>query len=381
MTTFSLNPTYYQVTWSDSSPNDYMSLGGNQAGGLDSTTALNYNRLIHVTGTVSVTTNVMSDGESMVINGYTVIFNSGMTLANIITAINLATKFTGVIADQRTASNYITLANAPGQEGSPFYIANGNGSALGKLGLTANTYQYFPNIIGGSFSSVGTGDNVTINGVNIVFTAGTLASVVTQLNAYTSTTSVYALPAANKLQLTNVNGQPWVINSGNAVTKLGFPVGNYGGYPITVTESENKERANMRWVQAVSELEQFSTPFYVGNIVRTGNLNGNGTCATFQFTIGYEHPDQVVTVGRADESDSGNVLVGTAAVKRAVARAMVADMTSNRKVFDPTLAAYGAYTNRPNSQRIETLSAEGVDVVANIKTVEQNITVTQISGV
>jgi hypothetical protein len=381
MTTFSLNPTYYQVTWSDVSPNDYSSLGANQAGGLDSTTALNYNRLVHVTGTTAVTTNVMTDGETLIINGYSVVFDSSMNLAAVISAINLATKFTGVIADQRTASTYITLANAPGQEGAAFYIAEGNGSALSKLGLTADTYQYYPNIVGGTFTSVGTGDNVTINGINIVFTAGNLASVVSQLNAYTPTTSVAALPAADKLQLTNVNGQPWAINSGNAISKLGFHVGNYGGYPITLVESENKERANMRWVQAVSELEQFSTPNFVGNVVRTGNLNGNGTCATFQFTIGYEHPDQVVTTALRTEPDAGNLLVGTAAVKRAVARAMVASMVSNRKVFDPTLSAYGAFANRPNAARIEQITAAGVDTVTNIITVEQNITVTQVSGV
>lgn len=381
MTTFSLNPTYYQVTWSNTTPNDYMSLGGNQAGGIDSTTALNYNRLVHVTGTVAISTNVMSDGETIIINGRPITFDSGMNLAAIISEINLASKFTGVVADQRVASTYITLANAPGEEGAAFYIAEGNGSALSKLGLTANSYEYYPNVVGGSFSSVGTGDNVIINGVNIVFTAGNLASVVNQLNAYTPVTSVYALPAANKLQLTNVNGQPWAINSGNAVTKLGFPVSNYGGYPITVTESENKERANMRWVQAIAELEQFSTPFHTGPITRTGNLNGNGTCTTFTFTIGYEHPDQIVTVARTVEPDSGNVLIGTAAVKRAVARAMVADMTSNRKLFDPTLAAYGAFANRPNAIRIQSIKAQQLDIVANIATIEQNITVTQIPSV
>ena len=158
MTTFSLNPTYYQVTWSNTTPNNYMSLSGNQAGGLDSTTALNYNRLVSVTGTVAVSTNVMSDGETMIINGHPITFNSGMDLTAVISEINLNSKFTGIIADQRVASTYITLANAPGEEGSAFYIAEGNGSALSKLGLTANTYQYYPNVVGGTFTSVGTGD-------------------------------------------------------------------------------------------------------------------------------------------------------------------------------------------------------------------------------
>ena len=56
-------------------------------------------------------------------------------------------------------------------------------------------------------------------------------------------------------------------------------------------------------------------------------------------------------------------------------------MTSNRKLFDPTLAAYGAFANRPNAIRIQSITAQQVDIVANIATVEQNITVTQIPSV
>jgi hypothetical protein len=138
----------------------------------------------------------------------------------------------------------------------------------------------------------------------------------------------------------------------------------------------------MRWTQAIAELESFSTPMFVGNIVRTGNLNGNGACTTFTFTVGYEHPDQVVTVARDSEPDTGNVLVGTSAVKRAVARAMVNDITGNRNVFDPTLQSYGSYIDRPNSARIQKIIASAIDSPANIVTqVEANISVTQIAGV
>lgn len=381
MTTFSLNPTYYQVTWNLSSPNNYSSLSGDQAGGLDSTNAWNYNRLIHTTGNTAVSTTVMSDGETIVINDHPVEFDSSMTLANIISTINLHTKFTNVIADQRIASNYITMANAPGSEGYPFSLAEGNGTALSKLGLVAATYQYWPNEVGSAFTAVGNGDNVTINGVNITFTAGPLSSVVTQINAQIPVTGVVAQAAAGKLQLASVNGQPYALNSGTALTKLGFTAGNHGGYPTTLTTSQNKERANMRWVQAISEMEEWALPTFVGNVVRTGNLNGNGACTTFTFTIGYDRPDYIQTIARNEEPDAGEILLGAAAIKRAVARAMVGNIRKNCKVFDPTLASYSSYTDRPNAARIQYLLAQGLDIIDNISVIEQNITVTQIAGV
>lgn len=381
MTTFSLNPTYYQVTWNLSSPNDYSSLSGDQAGGLDSTNAWNYNRLIHTTGNTEVTSTVMTDGETILINDRPVEFDSSMTLANIISTINLYSKFTNVIADQRIESNYITIANAPGSEGYPFSLAEGNGTALSKLGLVAGSYQYWPNEVGSAFTAVGNGDNVVINGVNITFTAGPLSSVVSQINANTPVTEVVAQAAAGKLQLASLNGQPYALNSGTALAKLGFSAGNHGGYPTTILTSQNKERANMRWVQAVSEMEEWALPNFVGNVVRTGNLNGNGACTTFTFTVGYDRPDYIRTVARDAEPDAGNVLIGTEAIKRAVARAMVGNISKNCKVFDPTLASYSSYTDRPNAARIQNLQAQGLDIIDNVTIIEQNISVTQIPGV
>lgn len=381
MTTFSLNPTYYQVTWNLSSPNNYSTLTGDQAGGLDSTNAWNYNRLIHTSGNTEVTTTVMTNGENIIINDYSIEFDSSMTLANIISTINLNTKFTNVIADQRIASNYITLANAPGSEGYPFSLAEGAGSALSKLGLVAGTYQYWPNEVGGSFSAVSNGDNVTINGVNITFSAGPLSSVVSQINANTPSTGVVAKAAAGKLQLASVNGQAYALNSGTALAKIGFTSGNHGGYPTTLSTSQNKERANMRWVQAISEMEEWALPTFVGNIVRTGNLDGNGACSTFTFTVGYDRPDFIRTVARSNEPDAGTVLVGADAIKRAVARALVGNIRKNCKVFDPTLASYSNYTDRPNAARIQYIRAQGLDIIDNVDNIEQNISVTQIAGV
>lgn len=381
MTTYSLNPTYYQVTWNLSSPNNFSTLTSDQAGGLDSTNAWNYNRLIHTTGNTEVTSTVMSDGETIIVNDKAIIFDSSMTLANVISRINLASKFTNVIADQRIESNYITLANAPGSEGYPFSLAEGNGSALSKLGLVAGTYQYWPNEVGSAFSAVGNGDNVVINGINITFSAGPLTNVITTINENTPLTGVVAQAAAGKLQLASVNGQPYALNSGTALVALGFVAGNHGGYPTTITTSQNKERANLRWVQAISEMEEWSLPILVGDIVRTGNLNGNGACTTFTFTVGYDRPDYIRTVARPNEPDAGTVFEGTLAIKRAIARAMVGNISKNCKVFDPTLASYSSYTDRPNAARIQQITAQGLDIIDNIAIIEQNISVTQIPNV
>jgi hypothetical protein len=383
MTTYSTNPTYYQVTWNLTSPNDYSSLPGTQAGGLDSTSAFSYNRLVTVTGTTAISTNVMADGEKLIINGYPITFDSSMDLATVIATINAASKYTGVIADQRVASTYVTFANAPGLEGYTFYLANGStGSALTKLGVTAATYNLSPSVTGGAFSTVSDNSNVTINGIAVTFSGSSnLASVAAQLNAQAEYTGVAAQPAATVLQLSGLNGVPWAINGGNAVANMGFTVGNYGGYPTQMNTSQSKSRANMRWTQAIAEMEKVALPVYLGNIVRTGNLNGNGACTTFQFTVGYNNPNQVITVAGVDEPDAGNVLMGPGAIKRSIARAMTSTLQSNQMVFDPTLESAGAYTARPNAQRIQTITAGALDIVANIAIVEQNITVTQITGI
>ena len=381
MTTYSLNPTYYQVTWTINSPTNYSELTGNQNGGLDPVTSWGTNRLVSVTGVSPVTGTPMADDETIVINGYSIAFLSTDNLASILSKINLASKFTGVVADQSVAGTYVTLKNAPTREGQAFWIAEGNGTALlTKLGLQPATYSYAPSEIGTAFTSVTTDSNIAINGVNIVFTTGAVASAASQLNAYTPQTSVAAYVAGPYLQLASITGQPWTINSGNAVSNLGTTLGNHGGYPTTLANSQARERANMRWTQMTSELEENATPNFLGNIVRTGNISNVAT-TTVTFTVGYERPDTVYTYARPNEPDAGNLYVGTDAIKRQVARALVSEIASNRKLFDPTIQNYGAYSDRPNAARIESITAAPIDIIANIAIVENNISVVQISGV
>jgi hypothetical protein len=382
MATYSLNPTYYQVTWNLRSPTDYSALTGNSNGGLDSETAWQINSTIMTTGTAAVVGTPLTNGDTIVINGYSIQFTNADTITTILSKINAATTFTNVAASQQVAGGYVTLMNAPGFEGTPFWIAAGVGTALSTLGLTAGTYSNYPSTVGTAFTSVTTDSNVTINGVNISFTGGplTTAGVSTQMNSLTAQTSVVAQPAGPYLQLTSVKGEPYTINSGNAFTNMGFTLGNYGGFPSTLANSQAKERANMRWTQMISELQSFATTNMLGSISRTGNI-GNVATDTITFTVGYDQPDAVRVVALSTEPDAGTVYTGTAAVKRAVARALVASMVSNRKLFNPTLENFGAGCDRPNAANIESIQADGLTSVASITTIEQNITVTQISGV
>ena len=382
MTTYSLNPTYYQVTWNLISPTDYSGLTGNANGGLDSDTAWQINSTIMVTGTAAIVGSPLSDGDSFVINGVTISFLSTDTITEIIEKINLATKMTGVTANQMVAGGYLTLMNAPGTEGTQFYIAAGVGPVLSTFGLTAAVYSNYPTEIGTAYTAVTTSSNVTINGINIQFTGGplTVSGTAAQINAETPNTGIAAYQAGPYLQLASVGGQAWSINSGNAYTNMGFTLGNHGGYPTTLANSQAKERANMRWTQMISELESMATPNKFGNIVRTGNIS-NVQASTVTFTVGYDQPGYIRTVARDDEPDAGTVFEGVDAIRRAVARALVVSMIQNRKVFDPTLQSYGAYCDRPNAARIQTITADAMDSLADITVVEQNITVTQIAGV
>lgn len=376
MTTSTLNPTYYQVTWTLNSPTDYSSLTGSQSGGLDNVPALKYNRQISATGATAISTTVMNAGETIIINGYTVTFSSSDALTDIINKINLFKPFTNIIADQRVAATYITLSNAPGCEGNPFYLSEGNGTALYKLGLTAQTYSYYPNMICSSFANVGSGTNVTINGANVVFSSGNLSTTVTQLNSQSIFTGVAAYVAGPYVQLASTTGQAWSINSGTAVGNLGITTGNFAGYPTTITQSQYKEQALMRWELVLANLESVCSPIFVGNVAVTGNFNGNAAPTTFSFTIGYDQPTQVTTTALSTEPDSGTVYTGTTAIARFVARAMNNTFTKTREIFDPTTQSYGAYANLPNAIRIQTLTAGALDT--NVITLQNNISVTQV---
>jgi len=388
MANYSFNPTYYQITWNNTTPTDYSSLSGNRGGGLDSETSWQIQSWIRTTGGSPVTGSPFTDGSTIIINNYTVTFSSTDTLSTAIDKINLLTKFTGVYAGQSVASDYITLQNAPGYEGTPFYIEEGNATALATLGLNNPGYypagqfkNAFSQVAPSAFSDVTTHSTLSINNVTITFTAGNIQSAVSQINNYTPSTGVAAEIAGPYIQLESAGWtQPWVINGGNAATNIGFTPGVYTGYPSNIALSEEKERANMRWFQVVNQLESTATPNKYDNIVRVGNI-ANAALNSITWTVGYECYSQLYTAALPTEPDYGATFTGTAAIQRWVARGMTNTWSSNRKVFNPSVFQYSGQATFCNPAIIENVTAQGIDVVANILIVSNNITVTQIPGI
>jgi len=383
--TYSFNTTYFQITYNNTTPNDYSALTGNQAGGLDSQTAWNIQSIVKTTGGSSVSGTPFDNGSTILINGYTVTFSNGDNLASAIDKINLLTKFTGVYADQSVASGYITLQNAPGFEGQPFYLKEGNGTALATLGLDnpgyypTGQYQNTPSVIGNSFSNVTKDSYVNINNVKIIFTAGNLQSAASQINAYTPETGVTAEVAGPYLQLeSNGFSQPISINNGNATSNLGFPVGVYTGPISNITLSEDKERANMRWFQVVSQLESTATPSFFGNINRVGAV-GNAALNSITWTVGYECYSALSTAALVCEPDYGTTFTGTEAIQRFVARGLVNTWNSNRKLFAPCVSQASGTAWFSNPGRITNITAQGID--SNVQVISNNIVITQIPGV
>lgn len=377
MAIYKPNPTYYRVEWNQTSPTDYTGLTGNQAGGLDSSSSLDYNSKVTLTGDTAIVATPMSTGDSLIINGVEIAFVSSDTLTDIITTINMHRVLTNVIAHNDISSTYVTLANAPGNEAEPITLAEGTG-ALAKLGFIAGSYTHFPSVVGGSFTSFTNGDNVDINGITITFTtAGGLnrAGAIATINSYVTSTHVLASAAAGKIQLTSTVAQPIVV-AGSNPTKLGFTAGVYGGSPSTLAQSTSKALANLRWQMVVMQLEQFATPFVLNDFFGTGNYDGSTELDTFAFTVGYERPDQVATLAPADEPNAGTLLTGTAAVKRAVARGLAATYNSNVNVFDPTTEVKNGCAIRPNPVRVNNLTAEGIST--DLADLEDNLTVTII---
>jgi hypothetical protein len=379
---YSPAPIYYTVSVSLTSPTNYSALTGTQAGGIDLGTAKKYNERVSVTGNTAITSNVMSSGETIVINGYSVAFASTDVLTDLVSKVNLASKYTNVVATNDVSSTFLTLTNPVDQMGYKFYVAEGSGTALSKLGIAAGTYSAGVTEYGSGFTNFISGDVISINQVNIAFSGSTSAAVtVNTINGIQAQTGVVAsLYAGGEIQLGSVYNQPYVLGGAN-ISSLGFTVGNHGGYPDTLALSQAKDQGNMRYLQAVMEIEKMATPYYVGSWSTTGNQLGNAAPTTLQFTVAFNNADWLQTTATTGEPDSGIVYTRELAIRRSVARALAATMNSNRNVFDPTLASYNGYPLVTTASKIINITATGWDVVGNVQTIENNITVTQIGNV
>ena len=372
-----VTPTYFMVEWNQATPHDYT--GTYYTNWVDSVSYEKMNRIIYVSNTVSVNTNRVNNGDYFLINQVPVSFLSADLQADMVGKINAVTSETKVVAQE--FGDYIFLGNSTGNEGLPFTLTEGNG-ALGKLGFTAGVYDKYPSYLGfdnGGFTAFNNGDHFTINGVDIEMTsAGGLDQdgAVSTINALTHKTDVFAMKAGSPggvgIQLTSRSNQPWIMG-GPDVSKLGF---NAGIRPlisdVSYELSINITKANVRWSHVINQLEQFSTP----SIQVLERLPDS----YLRFMVGYEYDTQVFTVSAEGEPNAGAVLTGPAAIKRAVARGLIQTSTSNAQIWDPTVELRNGYAVRPNPVRTVRLTTEGIDTLANIATIESNITVTLVTG-
>ena len=381
MPTSTLTTTYYRVVWNGSAPNDYNALTGDQAGGIDNTNPEGYNRRVSTTGTVHAPT--VTAGHSIFINTVEIVFTS-TTLAQCIIDINAFTNQTDVVAHQTTVSGYLTLTNATDYEDNAFNVIAGTGTALADLGLTANTYDKWPTMVGTTVTlPLNDADNIIINGVVVTFTTAgglNLAGVVSTINSLTFSHNVTAYVCANVIQLCS-NGQPWKLAAGTTAGTLGnigFTAGLKGGYPTTRALSLSKERANMRWQQIVNNLGLIISPVVVRDFVKTTDYTGNSPLVTMTWTVGYDRIDYLSII---DSTQPTVVyLTGVDAIKRLIAMSLTTNnLVSNQEIFDPTIGAFGNTGNRSNSTQIVRLTAAALDT--DVTNVEANLTVTVIATV
>jgi hypothetical protein len=138
------------------------------------------------------------------------------------------------------------------------------------------------------------------------------------------------------------------------------------------------EQGNMRWKGILNSIESIVTPTYYGSIAMTGSTtDGVELPDTVSWTVGIEHVDQMTTVSLASESEgAGTTLVGAAAMKRLVARALTQSYTENRKIYNNDINIGSSSGQRLNPVYVASVTAVATD--SSISNLEQNITVYQI---
>lgn len=113
---------------------------------------------------------------------------------------------------------------------------------------------------------------------------------------------------------------------------------------FTLAASEAKRRANLRYSFMVAQLGLMAN-IYIDNVVAAG-ADASTPPTTLTMIIEIERGDGVLVT--RDELNPPAVLMGTAALARCVARALMENQTLEIDVFDPTkTTTTGPYGNTP----------------------------------
>ena len=378
MTTYQQQPTYYRVTWTINSPTDYSAVGG-----ITPFTSVQMNNMVAMTSTNNDPD--PNDGDMMLCNGYPVgPFSSSDEVADIVTRFNSVTQYTGVMAAQ-DFNGYVTLQTIDPVTAT-IGLTDLVGTPIEEIGFPASSFKLINPIYGGSFTSPSNGNTVVINGNTITFVTGslTLAGVVNTINSYQASTNVIATPFANRIQLNSKSGDPIYFGTGSTGTSaaIGFADSTAYGGNMSLTQAQAIEQGRMRWKGVVDSVETTLTPSYWGSIAITGSTtDGNSLPTTVSWSIGINEPDQLTTVTAAGEPEgAGTTLYGAAALTRMIARGLTGTWSENRKVYNNTLTVRGAYALRENPIAVQFVTAGPIDTVANMHTVEGNLSVTVISN-
>lgn len=378
MSIYQPKPTYYRITWDLSSPTDYTSVGG-----ITPFNSQQYKNIVALSGTESAPS--MSTGDILLLNNVEIgPFNSADTLSDIVDRFNLKTYYTNVMASENW-TGYLTLQSVSPVD-APILLANKVGTPCADLGLPLGNFSWYSPIYGGSFTTLTNGQSVVINGITITFATGGLdvAGACAKINQSTKLTGVVATPWTNKIQLNSLDGSPVFFGSpgsGTATTDLGFAINTAYGGAMSFAEALEIERGNIRWKGIATTLETNLTAFSYTMITMTGSTtDGNQLPETVSWTLGVENADHVYCKTAAGEPEgAGVILTGTAALKRLVARALISSWAENRNVYNNSLTVRGAYALRENTVVVEYVTASALDNLADIATIEGNITVAMIA--
>lgn len=378
MPIYQIKPTYFRITWTADSPTDYTAVGG-----ITPLTSVQYVNTVAKTGTQASPS--MTTGEVVILNGYEIgPFNSADTLDDIVARFNDMVQYTGVMASENF-SGYLTLQSVNPVD-APITLSNKNGTPVEDLGFSEGVFSLKSPVYGSAFTTLTNTQTVILNGVTITFTtAGGLdvAGACNTINIATEFTGVAATPYADKIQLNSTDGSPIYFGapiSGTAAADLGFATNTAYSTAMTTADAVELEKGFVRWKGIASELATNLTAYVYGYWAMTGSTtDGAALPTTLAWTLGVENIDNVYAITAAGEPETtGTLLYGAAAVKRLVARALTKEWSENRNVFNDTVTVRGSLALRENPVVVERIVAGAIDSVADIATIEGNITVAMI---
>lgn len=378
MTIYQQIPTFYRVTWTNNSPTNYTSVGG-----VTPFNSIQMNNTVAITCTNNSPS--FANGDIILCNDFQIgPFTTATTVANVVTAFNNMSQFTGVMASQ-SFTGYVTLQSID-PTNQVIALSDVTGTPVEELGFTTTTGLNLGNpIYGGSFGSISSGNYVVINGITITFTSGSIASVIATINNASYASNVVASACGAIVQLNSLDGSPIYFGVGSAGTSaaLGFADSTVYAGAMTYSLAVSIEEANMRWKGIINSVETIVSPIFWNSIVLTGGntTDGSSLPTTVSWTIGITDSAVLSTATLAGEPETvGTILYGIAALTRLMARGLVNEYQENRKLYNNTTTIRGAYACRENQVNIVYMTAAALDTSANIHNVEGNFAVSLIGN-